>query len=106
MLPALSPSFVIDPMILDPGPMMRQASFASDSASTTTKPMPMLNVRYISSSSTLPCSCKKRKMGCGSRGSVISKPSWEMRRSLSRPEPVMCARPCTSHFCTSSTISG
>src|SRR6188508_950553 len=80
----------------------------SDGATTTTMPMPQLNVRYISGADTLPVAASQSNTGSRAqlrRFSVTSNPSGNTRGMLSvSPPPVMCAKPLTLIFCASDSI--
>jgi hypothetical protein len=67
------------------------------SGTTATSPIPLLKVRIISFSSTLPASCKKGKMGGMSQDPffMAMPQAWGRTRMMlsMMPPPVMCASP-------------
>src|SRR5690349_5935691 len=99
------------PMIQAVSPeALRCARVASTSAgaTTTTMPMPQLNVRYISGADTLPAAASQSNTGSRAqlrRCSSTSRPSGITRGMVAvRPPPVMCAKPLTLIFCASDNI--
>ena len=83
---------------------------SSSAAQPTIMPIPMLKVRYMSSSGTLPARWRKRKTALGVQADVSTSaavPGGRMRGRFSvMPPPVMCASPLTSPASRSGRTAG
>src|SRR5438105_14453160 len=103
---AALPARTTRPMTLTSTPATLCTASAAGGATLAPLPIPLLDVRHISSGCTPPAVCSASKMPGGaheSRAISAARPSGRTRGMLSmRPPPVMWASACTSATCISS----